>query len=133
MNVLIAPLGAGALVAISAVVQHLNTVVSKGFGVVFSDRSTPLSRDGFAGRAARTLQNNLESAAMVTPAALVIAMTRTESQIALIIAVIYLAARLSFTASYWFGINMARSASWAIGMAAVAMLTYFAIQQLIIS
>jgi len=133
MNVLIAPLGAGALVAISALVQHLNTVGSKGVGFVFTDRATPLSRDGFAGRAARTLQNNLESAAMVTPPALVIAALGSETDVIVTTALIYLAARVGFTAAYWFGINKARSASWAIGMAAIATLTYFAIEQQIIS
>ena len=63
----IALLTAGALVFVSAAVQHLNTVGSKGLAFVFTDRASPLSREGFAGRAARTLQNNLESAAMVVP------------------------------------------------------------------
>jgi uncharacterized MAPEG superfamily protein len=133
MNVLIAPLGAGALVAISALVQHLNTVISKGLGFVFTDRSTPLSRDGFAGRAARTLQNNLESAAMVAPAALVIAITRSETEIITTTALIYLAARLGFTVFYWYGVNVTRSISWATGMIAIAILTYCAIQALIIN
>lgn len=123
MFVTTALLAAGALVFVSAAVQHLNTVGSKGLAFVFTDRSTPLSREGFAGRAARTLQNNLESAAMVVPAGATLAVLGASSPVAEIAAAIYVAARVAFTLSYWTGVNALRSASWGIGMAMIAVLT----------
>lgn len=127
MSVVIAAAGAGLLVAISAIVQHLNTVLSKGAGFVLTDRSQPLAQYGFAGRAARTLQNNLESAAMVTPLALIIEMKGNGTQIAAAAAVVYLLARIGFTLSYWLGINALRSACWAVGLAAIGVLTWFSV------
>jgi uncharacterized MAPEG superfamily protein len=116
-------LTAGALVFFSAVVQHLNTVGSRGLAFVFTDRATPLSREGFAGRAARTLQNNLESAGMVAPAATVLLSTNAENLIISIAALVYVVARIAFTLSYWAGANALRSLCWGVGMAMIALLT----------
>jgi uncharacterized MAPEG superfamily protein len=116
-------LTAGALVFISAAVQHLNTIGSKGIAFVFTDRSTPLSREGFAGRAARTLQNNLESAAMVTPVAAILLVAQADSVVVLGASSLYVAARIGFTFSYWSGVNAMRSFFWGLGMAMIALLT----------
>ena len=116
----IALLTAGALVFVSAAVQHLNTIGSKGLGFVFTDRAAPLARDGFAGRAARTLQNNLESAGMVAPAAAILLAFGTESMVVVAAALLYAAARIGFTLSYWLGASRPRSFFWGIGMAAIA-------------
>jgi uncharacterized MAPEG superfamily protein len=119
----IALLTAGALVFVSAAVQHLNTIGSKGLAFVFTDRATPLAREGFAGRAARTLQNNLESAGMVAPAAAILLVLGAESMVVTAAALLYAAARLGFTLSYWAGINKLRSAFWGLGMASIAVMT----------
>lgn len=123
MTASIALLTAGALVFISAAVQHLNTIGSKGLAFVFTDRATPLSRDGFAGRAARTLQNNLESAGMVAPAAMVLLVLGVSNPIVVGAALIYAGARVGFTLAYWAGVNKARSFFWGLGMAMIAVLT----------
>ena len=123
MTASIALLTAGALVFISAGVQHLNTIGSKGLAFVFTDRATPLSRDGFAGRAARTLQNNLESAGMVAPAAMVLLVLGVSNPIVVGAALIYAGARVGFTLAYWAGVNKARSFFWGLGMAMIAVLT----------
>ena len=115
-------LTAGALVFISAAVQHLNTIWSKGLSFVFTDRSTPLSRDGFAGRAARTLQNNVESAAMVMPVAAILVVTKADGVVVLGASVLYVGARIGFTLSYWCGMNAMRSFFWGLGMAMIAVL-----------
>ena len=116
-------LAAGGLVFVSAAVQHLNTIGSKGIAFVFTDRSSPLSREGFAGRAARTLQNNLESAAMVVPAAVILLVAKADSLIVIAASLIYVAARVGFTVSYWSGVNTARSFFWGVGMAMIAVLS----------
>ena len=119
----IALLTAGALVFLSAAVQHLNTVGSKGLTFVFTDRATPLTREGFAGRAARTLQNNLESACMVAPPAAILLVLGTESVAVATATLLYAAARVGFTLSYWTGINRLRSAFWGLGMASITVMT----------
>ena len=123
MHASIALLAAGTLVFLSAAVQHLNTIGSKGLAFVFTDRATPLSREGFAGRAARTLQNNLESAGMVMPAGMVLLVLGTNSVVVSGAALIYAAARTGFTLSYWAGVNRLRSFFWGLGMAMIAVLT----------
>jgi len=127
MTASIALLTAGALVFVSAAVQHLNTLGSKGLAFVFTDRAAPLSREGFAGRAARTLQNNLESAGMVVPAALTLLVLGVESVVVNAAAATYAAARIGFTLSYWSGINRLRSLFWGLGMATIAVMTVSAI------
>lgn len=114
---------AGALAFISAAVQHLNTVGSRGLTFVFTDRSTPLSREGFAGRAARTLQNNLESAAMVMPMAALLFVAKADGVVMAGASVLYVAARIGFTFSYWSGMNAMRSFFWGLGMATIAVLS----------
>ncbi|WP_338723033.1 MAPEG family protein [Devosia sp. XK-2] len=116
-------LTAGALVFISAAVQHLNTVGSRGLAFIFTDRSTPLGREGFSGRAARTLQNNLESAGMVVPAAMILVVTDAENALITGAALTYAAVRIGFTLSYWAGINKLRSFFWGVGMATIIVLT----------
>lgn len=121
MEILIAPIGAALLVFLSAAVQHLSTVISRGVAFVMTDRSTPLSAEGFSGRAKRTLQNNLESAAMMVPLGLAGAMLGNATPIAITAAYIYVGTRVGFTLSYWFGISVARSAFWGVGMVTIAM------------
>jgi uncharacterized MAPEG superfamily protein len=127
MTASIALLTAGLLVFVSAAVQHLNTIGSKGLAFVFTDRATPLSRDGFAGRAARTLQNNLESAGMVAPAAMVLLVLSVSNPIVAGAALTYAAARIGFTLAYWASVNKARSFFWGIGMTMIAVLTVHAV------
>ena len=123
---LFAILVAGLLVFLSAAVQHANTISTRGLGFVFTDRATPLAREGFAGRAARTLQNNLESAGMFVPAAAIVSLGSHATALSGLAATVYVAARLGFTASYWLGASRPRSFFWGIGMAAIAAMSILA-------
>ena len=114
---------AGLLVFLSAAIQHANTVSTRGLGFVFTDRATPLTREGFAGRAARTLQNNLESAARFVPAAAIVVLLEQANALTAIAATIYVGTRIGFTLSYWLGANRPRSLFWGIGMAAIAVMS----------
>jgi hypothetical protein len=60
---------AGALVWISAIGQHVGNLLGVGAKWVMSDRSQSVGSDGFIGRSARTLRNNVESGAMYAPVA----------------------------------------------------------------
>jgi uncharacterized MAPEG superfamily protein len=131
MSASIALLAAGTLVFVSAAVQHLNTIGSKGLAFVFTDRATPLTREGFSGRAARTLQNNLESAGMVVPAAMVLLAAGADSLVISGAAALYAATRIGFTLSYWAGVNRLRSFFWGLGMAMIAVLTTTAVLTLL--
>lgn len=133
MTPLVAALAAGLLVAVSAVAQHFNTVFSKGPGFVLTDRSESLSPSGFAGRASRTLQNNLESAGMVVPLVLVIAVLGVQGPIPALAASVYAAARVGFTLAYWANISLLRSIFWAIGMLMIAILGVFAVEAILLA
>ena len=123
---LFAILVAGLLVFLSAAIQHANTISTRGLGFVFTDRSAPLAREGFAGRAARTLQNNLESAGMFVPAAAIVSLGGHATALSGLAATVYIAARLGFTASYWLGASRPRSFFWGLGMAAIAAMSALA-------
>lgn len=124
-------LTAGALVFFSAAIQHLNTVTANGIAFAFTDRSTPLSREGFAGRAARTLQNNLESAVMFVPPAILLFSNGSESPLATTAAGAYIATRISFTLAYWTGRNRLRSFFWGLGMASIAVTAALSAQSIL--
>ncbi|MHA7773201.1 MAPEG family protein [Roseibium sp. M-1] len=113
-------IGLACLIFLSAAVQHAGTVRLRGVGFVMSDRSQPLPETGFPGRARRTLQNNLESAAMMLPLAVVLLVTSGGTPMTQVAGAVYLAARIVFSVAYWFGFSSIRSLSWATGMAAIA-------------
>ena len=113
-------IGVACLIFLSAAVQHAGTVIMRGVGFVISDRSDPMPETGFSGRARRTLQNNLESAAMMLPLVVVLLVTGTGNLTTQAAGGVYLLARFGFSLAYWLGISTVRSVSWAIGMAAIA-------------
>jgi uncharacterized MAPEG superfamily protein len=111
---------AGALVWISAIAQHLNNLTVHGAKWVTSDRSQPIADDGFTGRSKRALRNNLESAAMYVPVALVVLFLHPASAIATWVPAIYMVVRTTFTLGYWLPV---RSLSWLIGMTCILVLS----------
>lgn len=132
MDILVAPVTAGLLVFISAAVQHLSTVRAKGISFVMTDRSAPLSEGGFAGRAKRTLQNNMESGAMMIPLGLSAALLDLTGTIAIVAAYIYAVTRIGFTLSYWFAFNPLRSAFWGVGMAMIGIVGVSVLRDLLL-
>jgi len=113
---------AAALVWISALVQHANNLRTVGTEWVMSDRARPIGDDGFTGRAARTLRNNMESAAMYVPIALAAVALHQTAAVASWAAIVYMIVRTTFTLGYWLKINTLRSLSWVVGMACIAVL-----------
>jgi uncharacterized MAPEG superfamily protein len=114
---------AGALVWISALAQHIGNLTAHGVQWVAGDRSQSVPDDGFSGRAARALRNNLESAVMWVPAAFVAIFNGQTSTLLTWVPVIYIVVRTTFTLGYWLRINPMRSLSWLIGMFCIAILT----------
>jgi glutathione S-transferase len=103
-------------------VQHVQNLKAQGAKWVTSDRSEAAANDGFTGRAARTLRNNIESAAMYVPIAAAAAILHLNSTVITWVAVVYIIVRTTFTLFYWFGINQLRSLSWLIGMICILVL-----------
>ena len=116
---LIAILGIAMLTFIAAAGQHLFTVHSKGVGFVMTDRSQPLTSDGFAGRSARALRNTVESGAMYVPAAMVLVTVAGQTRVTALAALVYITARAGFLLAYWAGASKLRSMFWAAGMLAI--------------
>ena len=115
---------AGLLVWLSAIVQHFSNVTERGVRYVMSDRSVPPNLEGFFGRASRTLSNNIESALMYLPSALVLILMERTSATTHLAAAIYIGARAIFALSYWLQIPNIRSYAWLVGMICCAVVAY---------
>lgn len=107
---------AALLVWLAALVQHFSNLTARGPQYAMSDRSVPPALEGFFGRATRTLSNNIESALMWVPPAIVIVVLHRESSATQMVAGSYIAARTVFVLSYWFKIPVIRSLAWFAGM-----------------
>jgi uncharacterized MAPEG superfamily protein len=114
---------ASALVLVGVLVQHFTNISRNGVSYVLSSRSEPPASDGFAGRAARTVQNNLESCAMYAPVALAIVVLQKQSALSHWAALIYVAARVVFDLCYWFKVEGLRSMAWLTGIVATVVMT----------
>lgn len=119
---------ASALVFLAVLVQHFTNISRKGVGYVLSSRSEPPAADGFAGRAARTVQNNLESCAMYAPVALAIVVLHKQSALSYWAALIYVVARAVFDLCYWLKVRGVRSVAWLIGIIATAVMIVCVLQ-----
>lgn len=113
---------ASALVFLAVLVQHMNNLTGKGVRFVLSSRAEPPPSDGFAGRATRILQNNLESCAMYAPVALAIVFLHKETHLTYLAALAYMLARVIFDLCYWFNVPGLRSTAWLTGMICTAIL-----------
>jgi uncharacterized MAPEG superfamily protein len=112
----------GALVWLCALAQNVDHAIKLGPQFVMSDRSGRPSENGFAGRAARTLQNNLESAVMFIPVTMGVILLHKTSPLTANAALVYTIARFFFTLFYYFGLNKARSTAWSVGMVCIAIM-----------
>jgi uncharacterized MAPEG superfamily protein len=119
------------LVWASALVQHISNVVNRGAGYAVSDRAVAPEMTGFYGRATRTLSNNLESAIMYIPPALVVAILGKAAGITHYAALIYVAVRIVFSVSYWLNIPLIRSLAWFAGMICCFVMVYASITGLL--
>jgi len=119
---------AGALVWISAIGQHVGNLTNVGAKWVMSDRSQAISSEGFIGRSARTLRNNVESGAMYIPVAVMALFLHQSASITAVTAGVYATARVIFTLCYWLKINSLRSLSWLVGMICIAVMTVLTLQ-----
>ena len=117
---------AGALVWISAIAQHVGNLADHGAKWVMSDRSQSVGNDGFVGRSARTLRNNLKSCAMYVPIAFMALLMHQSSSITSVTGGVYVIARAIFTPCYWLEINSLRSLSWLVGMICIAVMAALA-------
>ena len=118
----------GALVWISAIGQHVGNLTNVGAKWVMSDRSQAISSDGFIGRSARTLRNNVESGAMYVPVAVMALFLHQSSSVTAVTAGVYAATRVIFTLCYWLKINSLRSLSWLVGMICIAVMAVLTLQ-----
>ena len=119
---------AGALVWLSAIAQHIGNLIGVGAKWVMSDRSQSVPDDGFVGRSARTLRNNLESCAMYVPVAVMALVLHPSSSVTAATAGVYAVTRVIFTLCYWLKINALRSLSWLVGMICIAVMVALVFQ-----
>lgn len=106
---------AASLVWVSAMVQHSSNVITRGTRYVLSDCSIAPDMAGFFGRASRTLSNNMESALMYIPPAVILIILGQSNFTSQTMAAVYIGARCTFSVAYWFNLPI-RSVAWLTGM-----------------
>ena len=123
---------AGALVWLSAIVQHIGNLTGIGAKWVMSDPSQAVRDDGFVGRSARTLKEQPRILRDIRPQRLdgvrpasIVIRHRGNSRCRA-------AARVVFTLCYWLKINTLGSLSWLVGMICIAAMAALALQATIL-
>lgn len=106
---------AASLVWVSAMVQHSSNIITRGARYVMSDRSVAPDMGGFFGRASRTLSNNMESALMYIPPAVIFIILGHSNYASQTMAAVYIGARSTFSLAYWLNLPV-RSMAWLTGM-----------------
>lgn len=122
-----------ASIAIAALLIYLPyLVVGAGRAQVGYDMASPRAMfdklPGYAQRATWAHQNSFESFALYAPAALMAFVVGLPPEQVLSTAVIYLAARITYSLFYILNVPILRSLSWAISMGSIFSLYFSSVQ-----
>ena len=92
-----------------------------------SPRDEQRQLTGFAGRALRAMNNHFESLILFGIAALVVTYADKATEIAALLSMIYLAARILYLPAYLMGLTPWRSLIWAVGLLATTLMLVMAL------
>lgn len=117
----------GLLVVVILLVHVLLALPQVGLSYLASPRDDDVKLTGTAGRALRSLNNAITAMALFAPAILILQAQGTFSATSLLMAQIFLVARVAHWLLYLAGIAWLRTASWLLGFLATAYLYILAL------
>ncbi len=117
----------GLLLIVILIVQVTLALPQVGLAYLASPRDTEVKLTGTAGRSLRCLNNSVTAMALFAPAILILQAQSTMTATTLLMAQIFLVARLAYWILYLVGIPWLRTAAWACGFLATAYLYILAL------
>ena len=117
----------GLLVAVTIVLQATGSMQQLGMGYLLSSRDEHRTVKGMTGRLDRALTNSVTAMALFAPAILLLIATNGTSTQTLLLAKAFLIGRVIYLPAYIFGLTGIRTAAWAVGFVATALLYFLAL------
>jgi len=117
----------GLLVVVILLVQVLLALPQVGLAYLASPRDKDAHLTGTAARALRSLNNSVTAMALFAPAILILQAQSTMTSTTLLMAQIFLIARLAYWLLYLAGVPWLRTAAWLCGFLATAYLYILAL------
>ncbi len=117
----------GLLVIITIVIQVLLAIPQVGLPYLATPRDEGRELTGTAGRALRCLDNSVVAMALFAPAILILDAKTGFTSTTLLMAQIFLLARVAYLVVYLAGIPWVRTGIWAVGLLATAYLYLLAL------
>jgi uncharacterized MAPEG superfamily protein len=117
----------GLLVIITIVIQVLLAIPQVGLPYLATPRDEGRELTGTAGRALRCLDNSVVAMALFAPAILILDAKTGFNSTTLLMAQIFLLARVAYLVVYLAGIPWVRTGIWAVGLLATAYLYLLAL------
>tara|TARA_R110001606_G_scaffold139418_2_gene277884 strand:- start:741 stop:1130 length:390 start_codon:yes stop_codon:yes gene_type:complete len=117
----------GLLVAVTLVLQATGYMNKLGMGYLMSSRDEQHTVTGMTARLDRALNNSIVAMALFAPAVLIIVLRDASSAQTILMAQIFLLARLVYVPAYIFGIIGVRTLAWGAGFVATCVLFLLAL------
>ena len=112
----------GLLVLLTILLQVLGSLQSLSMGYLLSSRDKPRGVGKMTARISRALDNSVVAMALFAPAILLVVHLGRTSSTTLLLAQLFLVARIIYLITYALGVPAIRTLSWLCGFAATAFL-----------
>lgn len=117
----------GLLITITIGLQTLGYMQQLGFAYLLSSRDETRTVSGMSGRLKRALDNSVVAMVLFAPAVLILVMTQSTSAQTLLLAKVFLIARIIYLPAYAFKLTGLRTLAWSVGFLATVFLYFWAL------
>ena len=117
----------GLLVLLTILLQVLGSLNTLSIGYLLSSRDDPRDAGRMTARIGRALDNSIVAMALFAPAVLLVVHLERTSSTTLLLAQLFLLARIIYLITYALGVPAIRTLSWLCGFAATALLYFSAL------
>ena len=117
----------GLLVVVTLLLQATGAMTQLGMGYLLSSRDEDRTVTGMTARLDRALTNSVTAMALFAPAILLHVAAGSTSSQTLLLAQAFLIGRVIYLPAYVFGLIGVRTAAWALGFVATAVLYFLAL------
>jgi len=117
----------GLLVLLTILLQVLGSLQTLSMGYLMSARDEPREVGRMTARMNRALTNSITAMALFAPAILLLVVQDKTTSTTLLVAQLFLVARIIYLPSYALGVPAIRTLAWLVGFAATAVLYLLAL------